>query len=312
MTSSSGQPVTRSASPVYTFVVYPRHQSDIEAYVPGVPREDLEYLYSIGEITPGTIGESGRIMTLSYTADMLDLLGEDEWRNLFRRMRESAGTEWIALAGRLPALAIGNGIRIEPPFVLGDKGAIYTVTANLERLLLASNLSPEETRIAVIGQGYIGSRVVRRLQAFGYPNLVGFDPRFRSNYSRRGVYYTGDPNELSDCDVGIALTAQGPDLARFIPFLKEGVRILDDTHPEIPLELRTRIRAERGGRVYKAVLGLEGVYFRPAFPEFQEDWIMGCVAETLARVIGYSLQTQEESDRTFQGLGFEARCPLVQ
>ena len=309
---SSGQPVTQSASPAYTFVVYPRHEKDIEAYVPRVAQSALEDLYLIGEITPGVIGESGRIITLSYTADMLDLLGEDEWRHLFRRIQGFAGTEWIALAGRLPALAIGNGVRIEPPFVLGDKGTIYTVTANLEQLCLASSLSLEETRIAVIGQGYIGSRVVRRLQGFGYPNLVGFDPRFRSSYNRRGVYYTGDPNELRNCDVGIALTAQGSDLARFIPFLKEGVRILDDTHPEIPLELRTRIRAERGGQIFKAVLGLEGVYFRPAFPEFQEEWIMGCVTETLARVIGYSLQTQGESDRTFRGLGFKARCPLMQ
>lgn len=290
--------IARRERPVdYLFVVYPGVEEHVAAFVsPRLHRMFEKYfplsLAVLGRITPGIIGKRGLVLGIPGNPANLS---RQQLRTLLlklERFGRVAGAKAIALGGTLPGRLVSNNIPILPPFVPGDKGAVYTIVATLKEVLITERLFPR-SRIGVFGVGYLGWRVLGRLQELGYTNLVGVDRRYRSTYQRRSTIFTNDPRALSNCEVVIVVTSRGSDVAEVLPIIREGVRIIDDTHPEIPSELRQEVRATKGGVLYKAALGLSGVSFNPPFPGFHAQWIPGCVAEAMVVAVQGEASSQD-------------------
>jgi hypothetical protein len=192
-------------------------------------------------------GKRGLIVTLS---DAPDDLSQAELQGIAERIKtlgKKAGVSSIALAGRLPTLFNANGIPLERPFVKGNRGAVFTIIETFLYLLKAKGLSQEEP-VGIVGLGYLGSRVARRLQELGCPAIVGYDIRVKESNTHGTLVRTNDPELLRACRIVIVLTPKGEDAVGVIPWLREGVIVIDDTHPQIPPTLIHKIQ-EKGGIV---------------------------------------------------------------
>lgn len=230
-------------------------------------------------MTKGEIGKRGLVVTLSEAPDDLP---EETLQNIAeqtKKLGKKAGVSSIALAGRLPTLFSTNGIPLEHPFVRGDRGAVFTITETYLHLLEAKEISKDEP-VGVVGLGYLGSRVARRLQELGCSTIVGYDIRIKDNTTRGSLTRTSNPEFLRTCKIVIVLTVKGEDAASSIPWFKEGVIVIDDTHPQIPSHLIRKIRG-KGGEIYRSTLGVAGVHALPRLPGYDKLWLPGCVVEAL-------------------------------
>jgi len=286
------------------FVVYPGTNADITAYTPAWFQRKFKNVFPlsvIGIVSRGKKGKRGLIVTLSRNPDELS---PDQLKELLRRMRnfaEITKASSVALAGRLPSILLANHITLEPPFLTGERGSVFTVVETLQYVLATKDLSLHDT-IGVLGVGFIGGKVLRYLRDLGYTSLIGFDPLVKNPHENNHMILTNDFTFLSRCQVVIVLTAKGSDVADAIPYLREGVIVVDDTHPQLPPLLVRRIR-EKKGEVYKSVLGLEGVCFLPEMPGYHRQWLPGCVIEALVVSNGYNGTNQEKFDQKGREIG---------
>ncbi|OGY55142.1 MAG: hypothetical protein A3C82_01285 [Candidatus Wildermuthbacteria bacterium RIFCSPHIGHO2_02_FULL_47_12] len=267
----------------FLFVVYPGTQNNIRAYAPMWFQKIFKGMFQlsvIGIMTRRTkTGKRGLIVTLSEAPDNFS---REELQTISERIRglgKKAGVSTIALAGRLPTLFSANGIPLERPFVKGDRGAVFTITETFLYLLKLTGVAQDEP-VGIIGLGYLGSRVAKRLQELECPSIVGYDVRVKENGIYGSLVRTNDPKLLQSCRIVIVLTPKGEDIAKIVPWLQNGVFVIDDTHPQIPPSLIQKIQ-EKGGTVYRSTLGVSGVRARPRLPGYHKNWLPGCVVEAL-------------------------------
>lgn len=284
------------------FVVYPGTKKDTNAYVPlwfqGVARR--YFLFSVvGLITRGQGRKRGIIIAIAEDAAEFSAGELSGLMAKIQQMADATGADSIALAGRLPGIFLANHIPVDLPFRKGDQGTVFTVTETVRYVAERENISFSNT-VGVLGVGFIGGKVLKRLRELGYQSLIGFDPRSKGPLNGSRITITSDLNLLPKCKMVVVLTAKGSDIADSVPYLQEGAIVVDDTHPQLPPEIVRQIR-NRSGKVYKTALGLEGVNFIPSLPGYDKRWLPGCVIEAL--VNGQIQRTQDSFDLHGQELG---------
>lgn len=292
----------------FLFVVYPGTDGDVRAYAPLWFRKAMKEIFPlslIGIICRGKGGKRGLVITLSCNPEEFSA---EQLKKLYKEIcsfANSCRATSIALAGRLPSIFILNQINLDYPFLKGDRGTLFTVTETVKYVLNAENLSPDST-IGILGVGFVGGRVLRRLREQGYTSLIGIDPRVENPYVNKYTILTGDITLLNRCDAVVILTARGSDAAKAIPYLKEGVIVIDDTHPQLPYSLVKEVQ-KKGGKVYKAALGFgsDGVKIFPRLPGYNSKWLPGCVIESLVVSNGYNGNTQERFDQKGREIGLK-------
>jgi len=292
----------------FLFVVYPGTDSDVRAYAPLWFRKAMKEIFSlslIGIVCRGKEGKRGLIITLSCNPEEFSA---EQLKNLYKEIcvfANSCSAASIALAGRLPSIFISNQINLDYPFLKGDRGTVFTVTESVKYILNAENISLGST-IGVLGVGFVGGKVLRRLREQGYTSLIGIDPRVENPYVNKHTILTGDLTFLNRCDVVIVLTSRGSEATEAIPYLKEGAVVIDDTHPQLPYSLVKEIR-KKGGKVYKAALGFRsnGVKIFPRLPGYNSKWLPGCVIESLVVSNGYNGNIQERFDQKGREIGLK-------
>ncbi|TSC55678.1 MAG: hypothetical protein Greene071421_86 [Parcubacteria group bacterium Greene0714_21] len=267
----------------FLFVVYPGTENNVRAYAPMWFQKIFRGVFQlsvIGVMTRGeTTGKRGLIVTLSETPEDLSRKELLEISERVKWFGKRAGVSSIALAGRLPTLFDANGILLKLPFVKGNMGAVFTITETVLHLIRAKGI-PQDGPIGIVGLGYLGSRVARRLQELGFPAITGYDIRITDSSIRGSLVRTNDPNLLRPCRIVIVLTPKGEDASGVIPCLRDGALIIDDTHPQISPSLVHKIE-EKGGEVYRSTLGIVGVRATPRLPGYHKNWLPGCVVEAL-------------------------------
>ena len=285
----------------FLFVVYPGTKNNIRAYAPMWFQrifKDILHLSIIGVMTRGEGPGRGLIVTLSGAPDTLTKKELQEISDRIKEFGEKIGVSSIALAGRLPALFEANDCLLIPPFIKGEKGAVFTIIETYLYLLEKTGIKLNDP-VGVVGVGYLGSKVTTRLGEIGCGSIIGYDIRLKRTTIRGAITRTNDPTLLAGCKMIIVLTPKGEDMAGVLSWLKEDVVIIDDTHPQIPPALISTIIL-KGGTVYQSAMGIKGVRSIPRLPGFSPEWIPGCVVESL---VGLDGATQEAFDEEGRKIG---------
>ncbi|MDQ6749720.1 MAG: NAD-dependent epimerase/dehydratase family protein [Actinomycetota bacterium] len=298
--------IRRLLRPQYLWVAYPGTERDKRHYFPKWVERLVRPLYSLGLMRFGRYW--GLMVAGKATAESLD--GSPErLRQMLDEARDAyPGVQVIALAGRLPSMAIKAGIPLETPFTTGDKGTLCTMmmTAREQASLLGK--APHETVIAVVGgAGFVGRRLTAEL-GHEFHRVICLDPRFTEQETRANVLYTGAPADISSAEAVLVLTSRGDQAESVIPFLTPGTVVADDTHPEISGRVRSGMESS-GAQVFKATMGDARFRIMPRVPFFRADDIPGCVLEALVvleRGRGV-LSSQATFNAAASGLGFGAR-----
>jgi predicted amino acid dehydrogenase len=243
------------------------------------------------------------------TADLLERRPNAIEALLAQARREFPRAEVIALAGRLPSIAMRAGIDLTQPFTRGDRGTLSAMLGAARELAARTGRHPNELTIAVPGGGgFIGMRLALELSAeFG--RVVAIDPRYAGERRRHGnIVFTDRPQEVSRAHLVMVLTRRGDEVRGIVPFLAPGTLVADDTHPEIPAELRRQAR-ERGAEMLKASMCDPRFQILPRIPMFRQDDIPGCLLEALVVLHRGRdvLRSQSAFDRAAAEIGFRAR-----
>lgn len=269
----------------YIFLVYPGTLDQVSGYMPQWYRKIIPIISFIGIISRGKQGKRGLVITIPWT--ITEMEDGNRLEVIVRRVNKLAksiiGARSVALAGRMPGVIKQNGYfsLLSPPIVVGDKGAVYTITLSIKQITEALGISISKITIGILGHGFIDSRLVNSLRYFSTNRIFVVGPRIkqeRNDYDK--VILSRDPAKLASCDLVVILTASGEQAEGAIEYLKPGVIIVDDTHPQLPHRLSILIE-KNGGRVVKAVLGLDGVAFWPRLPQWGANWLPGCCIEGL-------------------------------
>jgi predicted amino acid dehydrogenase len=293
--------------PAYVFVVYPGTERDKRLYVPAWAERFLRPLSPSGIIHYR--GRWGLMVSGLATAELLERRPEAIEALLSEARREFPLVEVIALAGRLPSIAARAGVDLGQPFTRGDRGTLSAMLAAARELARRTGRPSEELTIAVPGGGgFVGMRLALELgPEFG--RVVAVDPRYRGERRRHGnIVFTDSARELTGADVVIVLTRRGEEMGEIAPFLSPGTLVADDTHPEMPPEVRRAVE-RRGAELLKASVYDERFHITPRIPMFRCDDIPGCLLEALVVLDrGRSvLRSQLDFDRAAQEIGFRVR-----
>lgn len=248
----------------YLFLVYPGTDYDLDGYCPRWLARS--WLFSGrpvtgGMITQGTTGVRGLILVVPNTARQL-LADKSIVLNIVKRLNSIStlvGVNTIAMAGQLPSIARKHGIATNQKFVNGKLGTVFAIETTLEKILKLED-SKIDPVIAVIGTGFIGNAVLDNQERKGR-KVVGFN-------------IDSDVSAIADADIVIVLTPRGKDFMPYVPFLKKGVIVIDDTHPRIFARIEN-------ATLYKVAMSIEGVEFRPKLPGYLYDWVPGCAIEAI-------------------------------
>ena len=291
----------------FVFVVYPGTLDQVRGYGPIWVRKYVPMVSVIGIVEKGRTGKRGLVIGIPWDDDEIEKnqLHDVIVRNV-EKLADAIGATSIALAGRLPAILTQSGRKnvLNPPFVVGDKGAVFTIIKAVERAIGVQKFNPQTIQIGVVGYGFIGSRVANVLKNSIAQPIRAADPRITVE-KRTQVWLSNSPNILADCDIVIVLAGKGEQFKDAIPYLKEGVIVVDDTHPQIPAHVSGAIE-KKGGKVFKAVLGLRGMKFKPRLPKWEADWLPGCCVEAVVACLRGFSQSQLEFDTRANEIGFEA------
>jgi hypothetical protein len=298
------RPITRRIKLFqFVFVVYPGTQNNIRAYAPLWFQKMFRnrfHLSVIGIMTRTNNTGRGLIVTIPEAPD---LLPSEELQKIAKRIKsfsEQTGVPSVALAGRLPTLFTANGIRLDPPFIKGEKGAVFTIVETYLHLFGNWDVNIQNP-VGIVGVGYLGSKVATRLEEIGC-RVIGYDIRLKEDRRKGVTLRTNNPTHLTSCKVVIILTAKGEDAREAIEFLGESALVIDDTHPQLPPDLIDTI-VRKGGQVFRSTMGHEGIRAIPRLPGYDSHWIPGCVVESLVTNGGFNGNTQEEFDQKGREIG---------
>ncbi len=297
----------RLLRPDHLFVTYPGTERHKRLYFPPWVERTLRPVFPSGVIRFGRYW--GLIVSGVATAETLESSPE-RMRALLDETRDQfPGIEVIALAGRLPGVAEKTGVGLEPPFIHGNRGAVCAMVGAARELARLLGKPPAEVTVGLVGGGgFIGSRLLASLSG-EFARVIALDSRFAGDPSEdRGVRYTDRPEDLVEAEAVVVLTARGTDTATMAQHLAPEAVVADDTHPEIPLAIRTAME-QRGATVLKAAMADERIRIVPRIPTFRADDIPGCLLEALVVVQRGSevLETQQGFNEAAAELGFRAR-----
>jgi predicted amino acid dehydrogenase len=297
----------RVVVPHYVFVVYPGTEQDKRLYVPAWAERFLRPLSPSGIIR--FHGRWGLMASGLATAELLERRPDAIEALLAEARREFPRVEVIALAGRLPSIATRAGVDLRQPFTRGDRGTLSAMLGAARELARLTGRPASELTVAVPGgAGFIGMRLALEL-AREFGRVIAIDPRYAGERRRHAnIVFTDRPREVSGADIVIVLTRRGDEVAGMVPFLAPGTLIADDTHPEIPAELRREARA-RGAEMLKASMWDPGFQIHPRMPMFRQDDVPGCLLEALVVLqCGREvLRSQSEFDCAAAEIGFRTR-----
>ena len=298
--------VRRLLRPQYLWVAYAGSERDKRRYF----SQRLERL--IKPLFPAGLMRFGRYWGLMVagkaTVESLD--GSPErLRELLDRARDAyAGVQVIALAGRLPSMAIKAGIELEAPFTRGDKGTLCTMVMTAREQARLLDGRPDEVTVGVVGgAGFIGSRLADELRR-EFRRVICLDPRHEQRRQEDNVLFTAREADIGGAEAVLVLTSRGEQAASVTPFLTPGTLVADDTHPEIPPDVRAEM-VRAGARVLKATMGDPRFRILPRVPFFRSDDIPGCVLEALV-VLSRGrevLSSQPTFNDAARALGFHVR-----
>lgn len=297
----------RLLRPDYLFVTYPGTERHKRLYFPPWVERTLRPVFPSGVIRFGRYW--GLIVSGVATAETLESSPE-RMRALLEETRgQFPGIEVIALAGRLPGVAEKTGVGLEPPFIHGNRGTVCAMVGAARELARLLDKPPSEVTVGLVGSGgYIGSRLLASLRG-DFSRVIALDSRFEGDpIDDAGVRYTDRPEDLAEAAAVVVLTARGTDTAAMAQHLAAGSVVADDTHPEIPVPIRTAME-HRGATVLKAAMADDRIRILPRIPTFRADDIPGCLLEALVVVQRGSevLETQEGFNEAAAELGFKAR-----
>jgi len=291
----------------FIFLVYPGTLDQVKGYAPLWYRQFASMISVIGFVFKARNGQRGLVVTIPYTIEEME--EKNHLGNMLKRLNRLAlriGAKSIALAGRLPGVITQNGYRemLVKPIVTGEKGTIFTIFLSVKQAVQSAGLDFRKTKVGILGYGFIGSRLVPVLQDNGIENIVCIDPRIKQDRNNK-ITLTRDPMALSDRDLVVILTAKGEQAETVIDYLKPGVIVIDDTHPQLPRRLSAKIE-KNGGHVIKATLGLKGMIFWPRLPNWYRNWLPGCCVEALVSATQGFAETQKEFNQRAEEMGFVA------
>lgn len=281
--SPAGTLLPDRRAPAFVFATY-GHMRDIDAYCHPRLRPIVPRMCVLSTIR--LAGRSGLVVGTQYPEQELEASPAriQDYLNWLRRMFPGAGQ--IALAGRLPTLALKAGIALAPPFVNGALGTRFLVTQVGQQLLHPPG-QPQQTSLVVLGgAGRIGTLACDDLR-HQFSRVIAFDPRHVHEQltcdERGSLLLTANPERLQDQRLFLALLPRGEALRELLPALPDGALIADDTHPGIPRDLRAAL-SQRRIRVLKAVLSHRDFGIHPPMPGWKGDQIPGCLVEALVRL----------------------------
>jgi hypothetical protein len=248
----------------YLFLVYPGTDYDLDGYCPRWLARS--WLFSGrpvtgGIITRGTTGVRGLILVVPNTARQL-LAEKSVVLDIIKRLNfisALVGANTIAMAGQLPSITHKHGIETDQKFVNGKLGTVFAIETTLEKILKLRD-SKADPVIAVIGTGFIGHAVLENQKGKGRKVV--------------GLNIDSDVSAIADADIVIVLTPRGKDFMPYVPFLKKGAIIIDDTHPRIFARIEN-------ATLYKVAMSIDGVQFRPKLPGYLYNWVPGCAIEAI-------------------------------
>lgn len=294
-------------TPNYVFVVYPGTEADKRLYCPAWAERLLPPLSPSGVIR--FRGRWGLMVAGLVTAELLERRPAAIQALLDEARREFPDVRVIALAGRLPSIATRAGVDLDQPFTRGDRGTLSAMLSAARELARLSGRPPGELTIAVPGgAGFIGMQLVLEL-AVEWGRVVSIDPRFEGERrAHDNILFTERPEAVASADAVLVLTRRGDDVATIAPFVAPGTLVADDTHPEIPADVR-RTMEDRGARVLKASMYDAHFQILPRIPMFRRDDIPGCLLEALVVLdSGHSVVgSQAGFDRAAARIGFRTR-----
>lgn len=248
----------------YLFLVYPGNEYDLNGYCP--PKLARSWLFSGkpvigGIISKGSTGVRGLILVIPNTAKQL-LSDKSIVLSVIKRLDRIAGIlgiDSIAMAGQLPSIVEKHEIALDSRFVNGKLGTVFTIESTLEKVL-SLDAAPKNPEIAIVGTGFIGAVLLQN----------------QINIGRRatGFSQNSEVSEISTADIVIVLTPRGKDFTPYIPHLKDGAIVIDDTHPRIFARLEN-------ATLYKVAMSLDGVRFMPKLPGYRNNWVPGCAIEAI-------------------------------
>jgi len=262
----------------YLFLVYPGNEYDLNGYCP--PKLARSWLFSGkpvlgGVISKGSTGVRGLILVIPNTAKQL-LSDKSIVLSVINRLNRIAmilGIDSIAMAGQLPSIVEKHQIKLDTKFVNGKLGTVFTIESTLEKVLSLDN-APKDPAIAIVGTGFIGAVLLENQASIGR-RVTGFS-------------LNSDASEISHADIVIVLTPRGKDFSPYIPHLKEGAIVIDDTHPRIFARLKN-------ATLYKVAMSLDGVKFMPKLPGYRNNWVPGCAIEAILQArFGHDTITDPE------------------
>lgn len=300
-------PLRRLLRPDYVWVTYPGTDAHKRAYFPPWVERLLRPVFPTGVMRFGRYW--GVVVSGLASAETLERSPETLQTLLSELRKQFRNNPPIALAGRLPSLAATSGVGLSSPFTNGDRGTVCAMAGAAREAARLLGKQPADATLGVVGsKGFIGSKLVESLSG-DFGRVVALDSRYESRSpDQNGVLHTNRSEDLGEAEVIFVLTPKGADMSSLAPHVARGAIVADDTHPEMPAELRAQIEVQ-GATVLKATLGDERFRFVPPIPDFRRDDIPGCILEALVIVQRGPevLESQETFDRAAEELGFRAR-----
>lgn len=305
--SAAWPSVHRLLRPDYVFAVYPGTEAHKRHCFPPWIERTLRPVFPVAVIRFGRYW--GLMVSGLASAETLESAPERLEAFLSEVHGQFEGVEAIALAGRLPSLAVKSGVHLDPPFTHGNRGTVCAMLWATRQLAERLGKPTEEVTLALIGgAGFIGSRLIESLRT-EFDRVIAVDPRYAGASREAGnVFYTARAEDVAEAEAVMVLTARGSDTASIAHHLAPGTVVADDTHPEMPEAIRDAME-ERGATVFKAAVADDRIRFVPPIPDFRSDDIPGCLLEALVVVQRGEevLDSQAGFNRAADELGFGAR-----
>ena len=102
------------------------------------------------------------------------------------------------------------------------------------------------------GAGFVGSAVAADLAPL-FREVIALDPRYTEEIQSGSVTKTNNPEALRRADLMIVLTAEGDTMKKYVPYLRPGTLVADDTHPPMHRPVRA-LFANHGIKLWKATM----------------------------------------------------------
>lgn len=291
-------------------LVYPGKDRDIRSYVLFKGARYIVPTIALVGIFCRDGGRRGLTVATGFSAEEMEKDKELTLKisKALLKFAEKAGAKSVAIVGRMPGIMKRQKIEIKHPIVSGEKGTLFTVTETIKAIMVKEKLFSSNIKIGVLGVGFIGSRLLRELKAMNFAMVCGVDNNSKQLVAGNvaGAILTEDTNILANCDIVIILSSKGDDIKVTIPILKEGVIIVDDTHPPLSRKYFPSIK-KKNGKIYKVVLGLGNMISFPRWPNYDNRWLPGCTIEAIVVADRKEIMenfSQEEFDKKASEIGF--------